>query len=103
MHYRGRFNVSAVFLLVACSIFLFAGSAHSKTKSKDRLEYGTVLFEYYQQDYFNALIEHEYNASQKNPITASGEGQVLKGGMMLSYGVPDRAYSLFQLSETLLQ
>lgn len=75
---------------------LSATNAFAKTANQAELEYGTVLFDYYQQDYFNALIEFEYNVATRNSIATSGEGQVLKGGMMLSYGVPDSAYGIFQ-------
>lgn len=71
-------------------------SADAKTQSRSELEYGTVLFDFYQRDYFNALIEFEYNVANNNEIALSDDGQVLLGGMMLSYGVPDKAYSLFQ-------
>lgn len=68
----------------------------AKTSSRADLEYGTILFDYHQQDYFNALIEFEYNLAIDNSIAQSGSGQVLKGGMLLSYGVPDAAQLIFR-------
>lgn len=69
---------------------------NSNVKSKEELEWGTVLFEYFQDDYFNSLIEHEYNQAARNRVATSGEGQLLKGGMQLSYGLADDARTLFQ-------
>ncbi len=87
--------------LMALSV-LAAPHSLAKTKSRAELEYGTVLFNYYQQDYFNALIEQAYNTALDNPISKGPEGQVLKGGMLLSYGVPDGAHTIFNavLSES---
>lgn len=74
---------------------LLSNPAFSKAKSRADLEYGTVLFDFYQQDYFNALIEDEYNRANNNNQALSSEGRVLRGGMMLSYGIPDQAYAIF--------
>lgn len=79
----------------ALSLALIAPVTQAEVQSRAELEYGTVLFDYYQQDYFNALVEYEYNLSQQNEITLSGEGVVLKGGMMLSYGIPDESFIIF--------
>ncbi|MCO7223237.1 lipopolysaccharide assembly protein LapB [Pleionea sp. CnH1-48] len=64
--------------------------------STDDLEWGNVLFEYYQKDYFNALIEYEYAHAISNPTANSEFGQLVKGGMMLSYGLADESHSVFQ-------
>ncbi|MEO0443696.1 MAG: tetratricopeptide repeat protein [Pseudomonadota bacterium] len=83
--------------LSAClySACVQAATIKSHVKSVDELEYGAVLFDYFQDDFFSALVEHEYNAALDNPIAQGSTGQVLKGGMMLSYGMPDEAQSLF--------
>lgn len=60
------------------------------------LKYGTILFDYYQQKYFDALIGYEY-ANEKNELKHNGdEARLLKGGMTLSYGLPDDAQAVFQ-------
>lgn len=74
-------------------------AALSVNKSTGDLEYGAILFDYFQQDYFSALIEQEYAEAINNAKAKSPRGQVLKGGMMLSYGMADEAKRLF---ETLL-
>ena len=68
----------------------------SNVRSVEELEWGTVLYEYFQDDYFNSLIEHEYNQASRNRVAVSGKGQLLKGGMQLSYGLADDARTLFQ-------
>ena len=70
-------------------------NAQAKAKSRADLEYGQVLYEFYQQDYFSALVEFEYASSIDNTMSQSDFAQVLKGGMLLSYGVADEAYDLF--------
>ena len=86
------------------ALILFLGVAQASTlndnnsnvNSVAELEWGTVLFEYFQDDYFNSLIEHEYNQAARNRVAISGKGQLLKGGMQLSYGMADDARTLFQ-------
>lgn len=89
--------------MFSLAVFICAsGTSHAVSTSSDNinsredLEYGAVLFEYYQQDYFNGLIEQEFVASQNNSRALNQEGQLLKGGMALSYGMPDTADALFQ-------
>jgi hypothetical protein len=67
----------------------------SGIQSRTDLEYGTVLFEYHQQDYFKGLIEHEFAAATGNAAVQNQHGQLLKGGMALSYGLPDTAQNIF--------
>lgn len=59
------------------------------------LEYGTVLFEYYQKDYFNGLIEQEFALATGNKKAASNRGRLFQGGMALSYGLADEAQTTF--------
>lgn len=71
-------------------------SADREVLSRTDLEYGTVLFEYYQQDYFNGLIEHAYASVHDNPRAHEDRGQLLKGDMALAYGLPDEANTIFK-------
>lgn len=89
-----RFGVFSILLLWVSGCF--SSCAFAGATSRAELEYGTILFDYFQKDYFNALVEFEYNISINNSVAKSADGQVLKGGMMLSYGVPDEAYRLFK-------
>lgn len=69
--------------------------AGSHIQSLADLEYGVVLFEYHQQDYFKGLIEQAYATATNNSQAQSHRGQLLKGGMALSYGMPDVAEDIF--------
>lgn len=99
-----RWNWVHLIVATAC---LVASSVHSQSrqfisdnKSTEDLEYGLVLFDYFQKNYFEALIEQEYAQAINNSIANGSTGQILKGGMMLSYGMPDAAKKIF---ENLLQ
>jgi tetratricopeptide (TPR) repeat protein len=74
--------------LAICSI-----GAHG-TEVKD-LKYGAVLFEFYQQKYFEALVEFAY-AQERGGIQNHGTyPELLKGGVSLSYGLDQQAQSIF--------
>ncbi|GAB1263079.1 tetratricopeptide repeat protein [Aurantivibrio plasticivorans] len=92
---------NAVVTVFFASLIAFSGQVFPASQSsnhiqtRDDLEYGTILFNYYQQDYFNALIEYEYVADKENKRANSDRGHLLKGGMALSYGLSDVSESLF--------
>ncbi|TQV83017.1 hypothetical protein FLL46_23845 [Aliikangiella coralliicola] len=73
-----------------------ASVSHGDEHSKQDLEWGAVLFEYYQKDYFSALVEYEYAATIDNTIAQSLSGKLLQGGMLLSYGLADESHEIFQ-------
>lgn len=67
----------------------------SHVSSKSELEHGIVLFEFYQKQHFNALVEQAYAEAIQNKIALSHDGEVLKGGMQLSYGMANDAKVIF--------
>lgn len=73
------------------SVQAFTGNARSGAQ----LEYGAVLFDYFQRDYFSALIEQKYAETLRNTNALNPSGQLLKGGMMLSYGLADESEKVF--------
>ena len=84
--------------LVAAALIsmpVYAGDFKSNVHSSAELEYGAVLFNYYQQDYFSALIEQAYAQTIGNAKALSPTGRLFKGGMMLSYGLADESEKLF--------
>ncbi|MGM8227155.1 hypothetical protein ACSV5M_11265 [Cellvibrio sp. ARAG 10.3] len=97
--YKQGQQLIAVARLVLCVVLpvvsLPAFAAISVNKSTTDLEYGVILLDYFQQDYFSALIEQEYAQAINNTTAKSPRGQVLKGGMMLSYGMADEAKRMF--------
>lgn len=95
-----RFLKKAPLPAVATWLALLALPLHShafssNSKSPAHLEYGAVLFDYYQRDYFSALIEQRYAESINNPVALAPPGQLLDGGMMLSYGLADGSQKKF--------
>lgn len=81
--------------LLAASLAAVPTMASSVIRSRADLEYGAVLFEYHQQNYFHGLVEQAYASAQGNPRAHAHRGQLLKGSMALSYGIPDDAYAVF--------
>lgn len=80
-------------LILAVVVFLPLSTFANTVKD---LKYGTILFDYYQQNYFASLIGYEY-AKATNELTHNAdEARLLQGGMTLSYGLPDQAQIIFQ-------
>lgn len=92
---RALASLFVVGATIASTPFASAAPVESHVESRADLEYGVVLYDYFQKDYFSALVEYEYAFSQQNQVALSPSGQVLKGGMMLSYGMPKPSQKLF--------
>ena len=60
------------------------------------LEYGGILFDYYQQDYFSALVHYQYAASKNALPNNADDARLLQGGMTLSYGLANQAEAIFR-------
>ena len=73
---------------------ILASQCATAAQVKD-LEYGGILFDYYQQDYFSALVQYEYANSQNALQHHGDEARLLKGGMTLSYGIAGQAEEIF--------
>ncbi|MDC0662417.1 hypothetical protein [Marinobacter sp. SS21] len=87
---RGRLLAKCLTGVAAVSLF-FAASAH---EVKD-LKYGAILYEFHQQNYFDALVEYAY-AEDKGGIVGHGSyAELLKGGVSLSYGLDAQAEDIF--------
>ena len=96
---------TVLILLSVFSISSIAKPQPSHVNSLDELLYGVVLYDFFKEDYFSALIENEYLLQFDNAEASSPSGQVLKGGMLLSYGMPAPAKKLFDelLSDSVSQ
>lgn len=79
-------------LVVTCCVSAPATPA----ESVQALRYGVTLFHYFQQDYFNALTE--LMVAQKTDELGVHEenGEILLGGMSLSYGMDRQAETIFE-------
>jgi hypothetical protein len=79
-------------LLVLCPITPTVLAA----ETVQSLRYGTSLYYFYQQDYFNALTEL-MAGQQLDALGAHTEGaEMLRGGMSLSYGMDRQATAIFE-------
>ncbi len=92
---RGYLCVVMFFALLV-SVQVGANTLEQNPHSKEDLEWGVVLFDYYQKDYFSALVEYEYANEIDNEIAKSVSGKLLQGGMMLSYGLADESQGIFR-------
>ena len=81
-------------LLAGLCVFAFAITSHA-AQSVQALRYGTTLYHYYQQNYFDALTELMV-AQQTGELGAHGQNaELLRGGMSLSYGMDLQAEQIF--------
>ncbi|MFT6113473.1 MAG: tetratricopeptide (TPR) repeat protein [Oleispira sp.] len=84
-------------LCVTASFLTLVNNANAEDEVKLRdLKYGTILFDYYQQNYFSSLIGYEVANSRGELNHQIDEARLLHGGMTLSYGLPDEAESIFK-------
>lgn len=84
----------SVLLLVLCnglSPLLIAAPS-----SVQDLQYGEVLFHFYQEDYFNSIVRLQIAQQQERLPNHAEEAELLLGGLDLSYGLRDAADEIFQ-------
>ncbi len=89
-------------LLAAIIGMLVVGPAWSRDVAPqagivvEDLPYGSVLYEYYKQDYFSALttlmVEEEFGRIPDH----AAEAELLRGGLLLSYGLHSQAANIFE-------
>ncbi|MBN4079552.1 tetratricopeptide repeat protein, partial [Beggiatoa alba] len=61
------------------------------------LHYGAVLFDFYQQNYFSAAVNLLVAQQQNRLQHHQADGQLLLGGLYLSYGLHTEAEEIFQI------
>lgn len=66
----------------------------AETEAQD-LKYGAVLFQYYQQNYFETLVEYAWAEEQGGIANHGTYPELLKGGVSLSYGLDEQAEDIF--------
>lgn len=94
-----RSNPFIRLLLTASLCFTLTAQAETRTGEPDELRdlhYGEVLYQLYQENYFQAIVH--LLAARKQGLMQSyeDEPELLLGGLYLSYGMPDTAESLFE-------
>ncbi|WP_020410947.1 tetratricopeptide repeat protein [Hahella ganghwensis] len=82
-------------LIITGIAILAAMSLQVKAEGVKDLKYGAILFQFYQQNYFDTLVEYAY-AEEKGGIEGHGNyPELLKGGVSLSYGLDVQAEEIF--------
>ena len=96
-------RVKKVFIQGASAVLtslVFMGAVQAKTFFQDistehELAYRTVLYEYFQDNHFQALVEQAYLEESDNQAAFEAENQLFKGGLQLTYGLGDQSKVLF--------
>jgi tetratricopeptide (TPR) repeat protein len=89
--------------LVACSVLVFPAAAAAAAAGTDLpppgkvrdLDYGDVLFHFYQDDYFGALVRLEAARDFGRMPHHDSEAELLSGGLYLSLGLHAEATRIF--------
>jgi hypothetical protein len=89
---RGR----VLWLMFVCLGICQAAAAGKQAPSTVQdLQYGEVLYHYYQQDYFTSIIRLLTARAQSRLPHHADEAELLLGGLDLSYGLRDEAEGIF--------
>jgi hypothetical protein len=89
---RGR----VLWLMFVCLGLCQAAAAGKQAPSTVQdLQYGEVLYHYYQQDYFTSIIRLLTARAQSRLPHHADEAELLLGGLDLSYGLRDEAEGIF--------
>lgn len=91
---QGCCKYVSLILLLCCSQQICARD-NPPSSVKD-LQYGEMLFYYYQQDYFNSIVRLEMAQQQQHLPNHKDEAELMLGGLVLSYGMRDAARQIFQ-------
>lgn len=83
-------------LLVLCSGIPAQEIAAQAPSSVQDLQYGEVLFHFYQQDYFNSIVRLQIAQQQERLPHHAEQAELLLGGLNLSYGLRAAADAIFQ-------
>jgi hypothetical protein len=94
MRYASKLKLYATLLGLVLA-WPAAAQLKSHVVSSEDLEYGPVLFEFYQQDYFYGLVEDATLAASGNRVAGSNSARLLGGSMMLRYALPEQAEAIF--------
>jgi outer membrane protein assembly factor BamD (BamD/ComL family) len=81
---------------IAAAVMLAPAGATAAPPRVQDLRYGTVLFEFYQQNHFSALTELLAAQTQRRIHNHAQDAELLRGGLMLSYGLHDEAERIFR-------
>ena len=90
-------KLSLVAALIGCGQLCAAEVTPRSGVVIENLSYGQVLYEFYKQDYFSALttllVEEHFSRIDDH----AAEAELLRGGLLLSYGLHSDAAEIFEL------
>ncbi|MGB5178945.1 MAG: tetratricopeptide repeat protein [Gammaproteobacteria bacterium] len=90
------FTCSRLLLLCLIGIMRTLAAADAPPSSVRDLQYGEVLYHYFQQDYFNSIVRLQIAQQQQRLPNHAAEAELMLGGLDLSYGLRDEANRIFQ-------
>jgi lipopolysaccharide biosynthesis regulator YciM len=88
-----HFTVLILLVFCACSKSVYARAEINEVQD---LYYGTVLYEFYQKNYYSAAVNLITAQAQKRLEHSDNEARLLLGGLYLSYGLHNEAEEIFQ-------
>jgi tetratricopeptide (TPR) repeat protein len=94
-----KLNFIAVSMLLVSCVYgqsVFAKSEAENVREVKDLYYGTVLYEFYQNNYYSAAVNLITAQKQKRLEHSDNEARLLLGGLYLSYGLHNEAEEIFQ-------
>lgn len=94
-HLHSRRGALRASLLI--SLFASVGMAHADDTPSSALDlqFGEVLFHYYQDDWFNSIVRTEIAQTQQRLPHHAEEAELMRGGLSLNYGLRSQAESIF--------
>lgn len=90
------FTCSRLLLLCLIGITRTLTAADAPPSSVKDLQYGEVLYHYFQQDYFNSIVQLQVARQQQRLPNHAAEAELMLGGLGLSYGLRNEANRIFQ-------
>ncbi len=90
------FTCSRLLLLCLIVITPTLDAADAPPSAVKDLQYGEVLYHYFQQDYFNSIVRLQIARQQQRLPNHATEAELMLGGLDLSYGLRDEANHIFQ-------
>jgi hypothetical protein len=94
--WRARRFLRAQLAVVLLAVAGVAPAADSLPASAQDLQYGEVLYHYYQDDWFNSIVRTHIAQTQERLPNHAEEAELLLGGLDLNYGLRNAADNIFQ-------